>query len=77
MKDYCTWFPEKWITWNTWYKWEVVSITDCCKEHDDTCSTHKFLECLKEKKIVGYCLIVLGGAIGCWFKYTSKMAKKL
>ena len=76
-KDYCTLFPENWYVWVRWFKWEKVSISDCCKLHDEDCSTHDFLDCLKKKKIVGYYAIAFGGGIGCWAKYTSKMFKKL
>ena len=53
--------------------------------HDETCSTHKFYKCLNQKfkdnniKFswfhAGY--IALGGGIGCWVKYTSKMFKRI
>jgi hypothetical protein len=69
MKDYCTWFPEYWF--NTY-------IGDCCEEHDENCSTHMFYKCLKKKlNLFSSLFITLGGGIGCWAKYTTKMFKKL
>ena len=69
IEDHCTWWPEK---------WRGVDISDCCKEHDQECSTHNFYKCLKVK--VGRfhaSYIALGGGAGCWIKYTSKMIKRL
>lgn len=66
--DYCTWFPEK---------WRGVDIRECCKLHDDTCSTRKFYLCLKDK--IGRfhaTYIGFGGSLGCWFKYTKYMLSK-
>jgi hypothetical protein len=76
-RDYCTWFPEYWYRWVKWYKWEKIYIGDCCKTHDDTCSTSKFLKCLREKRAVGNSIITIGGALGCWAKYTSKMFRRV
>lgn len=65
MKDYCTWFPEK---------WRGVDISECCKGHDETCSTRKFYLCLKGKigrfhaSYIGF-----GGSLGCITKYPRKM----
>ena len=68
-KDYCTMFPEKWVG---------VDISDCCKLHDNTCSTTKFFNCLKGKIGTFHSsYISLGGGFGCWVKYTSKMIKRL
>ena len=68
-KDYCTWFPEK---------WREVDISGCCKVHDDTCSTSKFYKCLKSKiNRVPAVAIAIGGGLGCWVKYTSKMFKRV
>ena len=67
--DYCTMFPET---------WRGVDISECCKLHDEECSTSKFFKCLKEK--IGKfhsSYIALGGAVGCWFKYTKKMFKRM
>ena len=69
MKDFCSWFPE-----NVW----GVYIGDCCRIHDEGCSTSKFYECLSRKiDIFSSALIVGGGAIGCWIKYTSSMWRKI
>lgn len=76
-KDYCSKFPERWLVWIAWYKIKIMPISDCCKEHDENCGTHSFLKCLKKKKVVGYYLIAVGGAIGCWAKYPSKMFKRI
>lgn len=68
-KDYCTWFPET---------WRGVDISECCKDHDASCGSHGFYECLKSK--IGWfhaSYITLGGGLGCWVKYTSKMFKRL
>ena len=67
--DWCTCFPEKWMGKN---------ISDCCKQHDETLSTHKFYTCLKNK--LGWYhawYIVAGGAIGAWLKYTKIMINKV
>ena len=76
-KDHCTWFPEKWVAWVSWCRWEIIDISPCCKIHDVTCSTSEFLRCLREKKVVGTSLVTAGGALGCWAKYTSKMFKRV
>lgn len=77
-KDYCTAFPESWVAWrrpSKWYKlWEymhIVYIDQCCKEHDGTCSTIKFIKCLYRKRALGFELITLGGMIGCAIKYNK------
>lgn len=77
MKDHCTWFPERWAVWVKWYKWKIVDISDCCKLHDEKCSTGSFARCLREKKAVGSLLITLGGAIGCWVQYPRRMFKRV
>jgi len=67
--DYCTWFPET---------WKGIDISECCKKHDETCSTGKFFRCLKEK--IGKfhaSYISLGGAIGCWLQYPKRMIKRI
>jgi len=67
-KDYCTWFQDTFLG---------IYIGDCCKIHDEECSTHKFFNCLQTKlNSTWSTLITTSGAIGCWFKYTSKMFKK-
>ena len=53
-------------------------IGDCCKIHDETCSTSKFYKCLKGK--VGSfhaSYITLGGALGCLIKYPIKMIRRI
>lgn len=75
--DYCTWFPDHWPVWVKWYKWKIQYIGDDCKVHDDTCSFHKFLKKLWIRKAVGSVFIALGGGIGCWWKYTNKMWKRI
>ena len=68
-KDHCTWFPEYWFG---------TYIGDCCEIHDEACSTSKFFKCLKRKiGLFGTILITTGGAIGCWFKYTKAMIKRI
>jgi len=76
-KDYCTWFPEKWVKWKSLLKWEVVDISDCCKKHDNTCSTSQFAKCLRSKKIVGSSIITLGGMVGCIVKFPKRMIKRV
>lgn len=80
--DYCTMFPEVWLG---------VDIRECCYIHDEVkvCSTKQFYKCLKEKfkksdkrlvsKLYWFhaSYIALGGGIGCWLKYTSKMIKRV
>ena len=75
--DYCSYFPEYWLCWVGLFRWEVKYIGDDCKVHDDTCSFHKFLKRLWERKVVGSVFIALGGGIGCWAKYTHKMWKRI
>lgn len=77
MKDWCTSFPEHWFAWDGFFRWKKVYIGDCCKKHDDKCSTGQFLKCLREKKIVGNLLITLGGSLGCWIQYTKNMIKRV
>lgn len=68
-RDYCTWFPDTWFG---------VYIGDCCKKHDGNCGTNSFYKCLcKKVDIVSAFCITVGGGVGCWFKYTSKMFKRL
>lgn len=68
-KDHCSLFPEHWFG---------TYIGDCCSIHDKKCSTHRFYKCLRNKiGIVGASVIALGGALGCWIKYTSKMTKRV
>jgi len=68
-KDYCSFFPEA---------WGGINISKCCYLHDSTCSTHLFYKCLRKKlDIISSSVITLGGSIGCWVKYTSKMAKRV
>lgn len=67
--DYCTWFPETIFG---------VYIGDCCKIHDEECSTRQFFNCLKERIGTLHALwITLGGAIGCWVKYPKIMKDRL
>jgi len=71
--DHCTWFPE---TWYKGFSRKRVSIVECCKGHDDTCSTRKFYLCLKDK--IGRfhaTYIGLGGSIGCIVKYPAHMIR--
>lgn len=69
VKDYCSYFPEHWFG---------TYIGDCCKEHDSNCGSHSFYRCLRKKiGFFGALLIAIGGGIGCWAKYTSKMYKRL
>jgi len=69
MKDYCTKFPEYWYQWVSWFKWKRVYIGDCCKKHDDNCSTKVFLKCLKRKSIVGRYTITLVASLACLIRY--------
>ena len=67
--DYCTKFPEYWYCWVSWYKWKKTYIGDCCKIHDENCSTKKFIKCLIKKKVVGRYLITLVASLACLVKY--------
>jgi len=70
-KDYCTMFPEKWFKG---FSKEMVDISECCKNHDDTCSTRQFYLCLKDKVGKFHATYIgFGGSVGCWVKYTGKM----
>ena len=69
MMDWCTGFPERWMG---------KDISECCKEHDETLSTHNFYRCLKSK--IGWfhaSYITAGGAIGAWVKYTKTMWNRI
>ena len=68
-KDHCTGFYEYWYRWKNWYSWEKVDISDCCEIHDKECSTKAFIECLKEKRIVGRYVITLVAATACLIRY--------
>ena len=76
-KDYCTFFPEYWIKVSFLFKVTRVYIGDCCKKHDNDCSTRKFFLCLKGKigevfaSIIGFF-----GSTGCWWKFKKYMASK-
>jgi hypothetical protein len=60
-KDWCTAFPDTYFG---------KYIGDCCKEHDETCSTKKFYKCLSKKvNKISAIMITIGGALGCIFKY--------
>ena len=78
-EDYCTHFPEKWITW----KFKVIYIGDLCKDHDDDddkrggCASHKFLKDLISKRVIGALLIFIVASIACWIKYPSQMIKRI
>ena len=69
MKKYCSGIPD--II-------KGVFIGDCCKIHDTTCSTSKFYKCVNSRlgKSLGI-LIASGGAVGCWFKYSKRMVKRV
>jgi len=69
VKDYCTKFPEYWYFWISWYRWKRIYIGDCCKKHDENCSTKVFIKCLKRKKIVGRYLITLVASTACLLRY--------
>lgn len=57
-----------------WDRYLGVDISVCCKEHDNTLSTHRFFICLKSKiGIFHATYITIGGAIGAWVKYTNRM----
>ena len=75
-KDWCTWFFERFPTWDTWYKFKVIDISPCCKEHDETCSFHKFIKCLWSNKVVGTTWIALGGTLGCIVRYPYITVKR-
>ena len=69
MNDFCTLFPEYWLRWKTWYRWERVYIGDCCKIHDEQCSTKAFLKCLRKKNIVGRLTITAVASLACLIRY--------
>jgi len=76
-EDHCSYFPEKWAVWVSPFKWQIQDISDCCKKHDESCSTHVFILCLWKRKAVGAYLIMLGGLLGCLVKYPRKIIKKM
>lgn len=72
----CTGFPNRWLVWrlpSKWWKlwqwWKTIDISDCCKKHDEACSTIVFLKCLYGRKIVGTPVIVLVAMAACVIKY--------
>lgn len=63
--EWCTMFPDK---------WRGVDISDCCKLHDETCSTRKFYLCLVEKLgKIHASYIAFGGSVGCLVRYPLVM----
>ena len=83
-KDWCTSFPEHWVSWRfSWKPWKVIYIGDCCKKHDNVddenggCATHDFIECLMTQHVVGAIFIALGASIACWVKYPFKMIRRV
>lgn len=71
--DYCTKFPEFWYQWylGRYYipKLRKVYIGDCCKKHDENCSTKVFINCLKKKNIAGRYAITLVASTACLIRY--------
>ena len=78
-KDYCTWFPESVREIKLFpLRIEKVDISGCCKIHDNTCSTTKFYKCLRTRiDKVPSVFIAIGGGLGCWVKYTTRMFRKV
>ena len=72
-KDYCTGFFENWVRWKkpSWkgfalaslYAWEVFALSELCKANDEKCSTHTFLNLLKDNRVVGGFLIGTSGVL--------------
>ena len=79
MKDWCTYFPEYWYTYNN----GKVYIGDLCKAHDDVedprggCASHTFIKGLLERRIVGAIGIFTVASIACWIKYPRGMWRRL
>ena len=74
-KDWCSFFLEYWFKRTGW-KFKIVYIGGCCMLHDNTCSARKFYRCLR--KLIGKGsarLIVIGGTLGCNFKYPKTAYK--
>lgn len=73
MKDYCTKFPEYWYQWyiGKFYvpRMRKVYIGNCCKKHDDNCSTKVFIQCLRKNNIVGRYAITAVASFACLVKY--------
>ena len=72
-KDWCTGFPEYWYQWYLkwgWLPaWRKIYIGDCCKDHDEDCSTVVFMKCLWKKNVVGRVPIVGVASTACLIKY--------
>lgn len=72
-EDWCTGFPEYWYQWyiGKFYIPMVrkVYIGDCCKKHDEECSTKAFLNCLKKNNVVGRYAILSVASLACLVKY--------
>jgi len=73
-KDYCSYFPETIFG---------IYIGNSCKNHDSFCSTIGFyrelaedLKALTFNREIAF-LISFGGGVGCFFKYTSKMFRRI
>jgi len=77
MKDYCTMFPEKWVVWDSLFRWRVIYIGDICKKHDENCGSHGFYKGLWNARVVGAVAIATVASIACWVRYTKKMIKKV
>ena len=71
--DYCTCFPEYWITW----KGKYVYIGWMCKKHDDGCRTHTFYGDTWNNRLVGATVIATIATIACWVRYTKLMWRKI
>ena len=72
-KDWCTGFPEYWYQWYLG-RFNIpmirkIYIGDCCKKHDDDCSTKVFINCLKKNNVVGRYAITTVAAAACLLKY--------
>jgi len=72
-QDWCTKFPEYWYQWylGKFYipKMRKIYIGDCCKKHDENCSTKAFIKCLKKKNVVGRYAITLVASTACLVRY--------
>lgn len=62
---WCTGFKEYWYNW----RFKKVYIGDCCKKHDEKCSTKVFIKCLWKKRIIGTTVITAIASTVCLVRY--------
>lgn len=81
-KDYCTWFPEKWITW----KFKIVDTSWMCKDHDNEpkegeefkgCRNSGFYKNTWNARLIGAVAISTIASIACFIKFPWKQKERV